>query len=211
MENIEDMIAGYKRFKRDHFAASRARYQALAQDGQSPGVMIIGCCDSRVDPAAIFDAGPGELFVVRNVANLVPPYEPDRGHHGTSAAIQFAVDGLRVGNIVVLGHAACGGVRALMDGTGDSDDDQSMIGHWMSIARPVRDQLQASGMEMGTPAACEVMEKSSVVNSIDNLRGFPFVAAAEAEGRLALHGAWFGIESGRLELLRDGTFVPVEA
>ncbi len=211
MENFEDLIAGYRRFKRDQFAASRARYQALAELGQSPSVMIIGCCDSRVDPAAIFDAGPGELFVVRNVANLVPPYEPDRGHHGTSAAIEFAVTGLGVLHIVVLGHAACGGVKALMDGIGTAEDDPRMIARWMSIARPVYDGLKKVGMDMSSDSTCEAMEKFSVIHSLSNLRGFPFVAEAEAAGRVTLHGAWFGIESGRLELLGDGVFTPVES
>lgn len=211
MQNLEDLIAGYKRFKRDQFAASHARYRALAEEGQSPSVMIIGCCDSRVDPAAIFDAGPGELFVVRNVANLVPPYEPDHGHHGTSAAIEFAVTGLGVRHIVVLGHAACGGVKALMDGMGATEDNPSMIARWMSIARPVYDGLKKVGMDMGSDATCEVMEKFSVIHSIANLRGFPFVAEAEDAGRVTLHGAWFGIESGRLELLSDGVFAPVES
>jgi carbonic anhydrase len=211
MKNLEDLIAGYKRFKCDHFAASRARYRALAQHGQSPGVMIIGCCDSRVDPAAIFDAGPGELFVVRNVANLVPPYEPDRGHHGTSAAIEFAVTGLGVGHILVLGHAACGGVKALMDGIGTAEDDPRMIARWMSIARPVYDGLKKVGMDMASEATCEAMEKFSVIHSIANLRSFPFVGEAEDAGRLSLHGAWFGIEAGRLELLHDGVFTPVES
>ena len=211
MENLEDLIAGYQRFKRDQFAASRARYQALAKEGQSPGVMIVGCCDSRVDPAAIFDAGPGELFVVRNVANLVPPYEPDHGHHGTSAAIEFAVSSLGVRHIVVLGHAACGGVKALMDGIGTQDDDPRMIARWMSIARPVYDGLKKVGMDMGSAATCEAMEKFSVIHSISNLRGFPFVAEAETAGKLSLHGAWFGIEAGRLELLKGGVFTPVES
>jgi carbonic anhydrase len=211
MNSLDDLIAGYRRFRRDQFSASQARFQRLARDGQAPGVMVIGCCDSRVDPAAIFDAGPGELFVVRNVANMVPLHEPDSGHHGTSAAIEFAVSGLKVGHVLVMGHAACGGIGALIDGIGGSGDGGSMIARWMSIALPVREKVMADHPDAAPGELQERMEKAAIIRSLENLRAFPFVAEALAAGLLHLHGAWFGIEHGRLELLdpESGAFSPV--
>jgi carbonic anhydrase len=206
MRSFNDMIDGHRRFKRDSYAADLERYRRLAAEGQSPKVMIIGCCDSRVDPAAIFDAGPGELFVTRNVANIVPPYQPDRGHHGTSAAIEFAVGTLGVEHILVLGHGACGGIKALLEGIGDNGaEDGRLIARWMSIAAPVCDRVRAAHPDAPPAVLQEVLEKAAVVQSLDNLRGFPFVAEAMEKRRLQLHGGWFSIEAGALELLDPAT------
>jgi carbonic anhydrase len=206
LQSINDLLTGYGRFKRERYALHHERYRALAAEGQSPKVMIVGCCDSRVDPAAIFDAGPGELFVTRNVANIVPPYQPDRGHHGTSAAIEFAVGMLGVEHILVLGHGACGGIKALLEGVGNnSDEDGRLIARWMSIAAPVCDRVRAAHPDAAPAILQEALEKAAVVQSLDNLRGFPFVAEAMTKGSLKLHGGWFSIEAGALELFDPET------
>ena len=139
---MDTLIEGFKRFRAQYFEEHRRLFEALAMRGQTPKVLLIGCCDSRVDPAIIFDAQPGEMFVLRNVANLVPPYAPDTGHHGTSAAVEFAIRGLEVEHVVVLGHARCGGVRALIEGQAGSDDTDFIRG-WMHIARSARDRALA--------------------------------------------------------------------
>jgi carbonic anhydrase len=210
---MEDLLAGYRRFRREIYPAHGETYRTLACEGQSPKIMVIGCCDSRVDPAAIFDAGPGALFVLRNVANLVPPYAADGGHHGTSAAIEFAVGALGVDHILVLGHASCGGIRALVSGTGSAGDDESHIGRWMSIARPA---LEAAHTDPGAPEGDELahlLEKAAIGHSLANLEGFPVVRKAIAGRGLQLHGAWFDIETGSLHLLdrSGGVFRPVAA
>ncbi len=203
---IQQLLDGYRRFRGDYLPRFRRRFAQLAQEGQSPPAMVISCCDSRVDPAWIFDAGPGELFVLRNVANLVPPYAPDGDYHGTSAAIEFAVRSLQVRSIVVMGHGGCGGVRALLD---DQPAGGEFISAWMDIAAPARAAAQAQGGEAGgLQRACE---HEVVRTSLRNLRSFPWVAAAEAEGRLALHGAWFDVAEGTLLWLPEpeGEFQPV--
>jgi carbonic anhydrase len=211
MRGLDDLLAGYERFKRDSYPRRLETYRALAAEGQSPKIMIVGCCDSRVDPAGIFDAGPGELFVARNVANLVPPFSTGSGHHGTSAAIEFAVSALGVAHIVVLGHGACGGIAALMGGAGGTESENSNINRWMSIARPALEKTLESGLEPGTEAFAGALEKAAIGYSLANLRGFPSVSQAMAAGRLEVHGAWFGIETGELQFMDPGSaaFLPV--
>lgn len=208
---MDSLLEGYRRFRHGVYQSHRDTYRTLAAAGQSPRAMVIGCCDSRVDPAAIFDAGPGELFVVRNVANLVPPYTDDAGHHGTSAAIEFAVGSLGVSHILVMGHAACGGIRALVEGAGQGGAAGGHIGRWMSIAVPALEKIVADGLKPGSDACAAALEKSAIGHSLENLKSFPSVRQAMAEGRLALHGAWFDIESGALHLRddADGAFDPV--
>lgn len=209
---MDKLLEGYRRFRRVVYPGHRDTYRTLAEVGQSPRAMVIGCCDSRVDPAAIFDAGPGELFVVRNVANLVPPYTHDTGHHGTSAAIEFAVGSLGVSHILVMGHAACGGIRALVEGAGQGAGAAGgHIGTWMSIAFPALEKIVANGVKPGSDTCAAALEKAAIGHSLENLRSFPAVRQAVTEGRLALHGAWFDIESGALHLRSgtDGTFEPV--
>lgn len=211
MRGLDDLLAGYERFKRDSYPRRLETYRALAAEGQSPKAMIIGCCDSRVDPADIFDAGPGELFVARNVANLVPPIDTGGGHHGTSAAIEFAVNALGVAHIVVLGHGACGGIAALMGGTGGAESDNGNINKWMSIAQPALQKTLESGLEPGTDAFASALEKAVIGYSLANLRGFPAVSQAMASGRLEVHGAWFDIKSGDLQFMDpvSAAFLPV--
>lgn len=208
---MDSLLEGYRRFRRAIYPSHRETYRSLAAEGQSPRAMVIGCCDSRVDPAAIFDAGPGELFILRNVANLVPPFATDGGHHGTSAAIEFAVGTLGVAHILVMGHTSCGGIRALMGGVGRAGGDGSHIETWMSIAVPALETTLRAGHEAGTDACAAALEQAAIGHSLENLKGFPSVRAAVAEGRLQLHGAWFDIESGALHLRDDatGSFQPV--
>jgi carbonic anhydrase len=204
MGGWEDLLAGYQRFRRIDYPGKQDTYRALAAEGQSPGIMVIGCCDSRVDPAAIFDAGPGELFVLRNVANLVPPYTADSGHHGTSAAIEFAVGTLGVGHIVVLGHASCGGIQALAeDGSAEAptDTEDSNIGRWMSIAHPALQQAKGGQLTPGSDDFSRTLEQAVIGLSLENLNGFPAVREGIAAGRLEVHGAWFNIKTGALHLM----------
>ncbi len=207
----EQLLEGHRRFLRERLPNERSRYEALARAGQRPEVMIVGCIDSRVSPEVIFGASPGELLVVRNVANLVPPYEADRAlHHGTSAALEFGVQVLNVRHIVVLGHAHCGGIRAFADeGTPLSPGD--FIGRWMSQIAPAAESLDpASFADRGD--FLQRLEFASVELSLRNLTTFPFVRARIEDGSLSLHGAYFGVASGRL-LVRNpetATFDTVE-
>jgi len=203
---VEELIAGYRRFRAQHWPHERERFEHLS-GGQQPRTMVITCADSRVDPSMIFDAAPGEMFIVRNVANLVPPYAPDAAYHGTSAALEFAVRALQVEHIVVLGHAQCGGVKALLEGTPPSVSD--FVGQWMQIAEPARRWVMAAGHEHDheRQLACE---HEVVRLSLDNLRTFWWIREALDGGRLRLHGCYFGIRTGVLEVLGpDDRFAPV--
>jgi len=201
---MERLIDGYRRFRAETWPRERARFEALAAEGQRPHTMVIACSDSRVDPQMIFSAGPGELFVVRNVASLVPPYMPDAAFHGTSAAVEFGVRVLGVRELVVMGHALCGGVRSLLDGVPETAGD--FIAGWISIAAGAR----AVALACDIPEARqEVGEHEAVRISLANLLTFPFVAEAVAAGTLTLRGAHFGVATGRLVLLQpDGSFAP---
>ena len=181
------------------------RYRALAE-GQNPETMIIACCDSRAAPETIFNAGPGVLFVLRNVANLVPTFQPDGGQHGTSAAIEFAVNALGVRNIVIMGHGRCGGIRAALDPAGSPLAQGDFIGKWMSMLAPVADEVSAYTI-LTNKERQTMLERLSIRNSISNLRTFPYVQQLEAEGKLAVHGAWFDISTGELWVMNgDGDF-----
>lgn len=190
------LAAGYQRFRSDRFADEEARYRALAA-GQAPETMIVACADSRVDPATIFAAAPGELFVVRNVAALVPPCQPAAGYHGTSAALEFAVTELGVRNIVVMGHGFCGGVAAALDAV-DNGPAGQFIGPWVDLLTPVRDEVLADASLTGPDQRQRALEWMAVLSSMGNLRTFPFVQDALEAGRLELHGAWFSIAEAQL-------------
>ena len=211
MTRFTDLIDGYHRFRNTGWAHERGRWTELA-DGQSPRVMIIACSDSRVEPAIIFDASPGEMFVVRNVANLAPPYETTGGYHGVSAALEFAVTQLEVEEIVVMGHGLCGGCAAAL--TGQFDDAPSgegrFIAAWVSLLDDARAQVRALHKELDAKAFVE-MELRAVQVSLANLRTFPWIAERERDGRLELHGAHFSIAEGRLYILDEAedTFRPV--
>jgi len=199
---MDRMIEGYRRFLAKGWPARRALFQDLAEHGQNPRAMVIACADSRVDPGMIFDAGPGEIFVVRNVANLVPPYAPDGGQHATSAALEFGVRVLKVTDLVVMGHAMCGGVQALLTGT--PAEARDFLAPWISVARAARGKV----LRCTDPdEARERCEQEVVKLSLDNLMTFPWIAAPTRAGTLRLHGMRFDIRSGALEALdTDGMF-----
>lgn len=194
------LMIGFRRFKTKYFLQDKSEdsfYQKLAISGQTPKTLLIGCSDSRVDPAILTDASPGELFVVRNVANLVPPCEPSAvGFHGTSSALEFAVVALNVENIVVLGHRQCGGIRALMSGA--TDRPHSFIGQWMRIAESVRHKVLAVHPDADVETQCRAAEMESIKVSIKNLQSFPFIQEAIDSRRLNLVGVYFDLELGQL-------------
>jgi carbonic anhydrase len=194
------LVSGYRTFATQRLPTEQSRYRELSERGQSPQVMVIGCCDSRVSPEVIFDAGPGELFVVRNVANLVPPYAPDGAAHGVSAALEFAVQVLRVKHIVVLGHAQCGGISALAQEDSAPLSPGDFIGRWMSLLEPT---LQATprAADEGFAEFKTRLEKRAVSTSLANLMTFPCVRILAERGRLHLHGAYFGVAKGSLAVL----------
>lgn len=205
------LIDGYRAFLVSRLRHEQDRYRGLAETGQSPQVMVIGCCDSRVSPEVIFDARPGELFVVRNVANIVPPYAPDGRAHGVSAALEFGVAALKVKHIVILGHAQCGGVKAFVD---DSEPltPGDFIGNWMRLMTPAADRIGPRGAL--APAEYLVrLEQANVVNSIENLMTFPRLGKMIENGQVAVHGAYFGVATGQLSVRDEasGEFKPVAA
>lgn len=205
MPEFAELLDGYQRFRSRNYEAHKERWEHLAE-GQHPPVMIIACCDSRVDPATIFDTRPGQAFVLRNVANLVPPYEVGGGLHGVSAAIEFAVAGLQVRQVVVLGHGACGGVAAALKGEDLGAPGPSFIDHWVSILDDARNRVLAD-----RPGDVQrALELETVRISLKNLRTFPFVREREESGELILRGAFFAISDGLLHLLdeRTGEFKP---
>ena len=186
------------------YSGESERYRTLARNGQTPETMVIACCDSRAAPETIFDAGPGELFVVRNVANLVPPYAPDGGHHSTSAALEFAVQSLKVKHIVVLGHGRCGGIRAALDPAAEPLSPGDFIGKWMGLVAPAAEAV--AGNEMMTPSERQTaLERISIRYSVANLRSFPCISILEGKGKLTLHGAWFDISTGELWVMDPAT------
>jgi carbonic anhydrase len=197
MPEFNALVEGYKRFRSDAYVRQKARFDALASDGQSPPVMIISCCDSRVDPATVFDTVPGQVFALRNVANLVPPYETGGGLHGVSAAIEFGVLGLGVRHIVVLGHAQCGGIKASLE----HGQTGSFVADWVAIVSSARDEILAG--DHADPQ--RALELEAIKVSLRNLRSFPFIAEEEQAGQLKLHGAYFGISDGVLHVLDEAS------
>ncbi len=200
------LFDGYDRFIRGYWQEHKDRYAELARDGQSPSSMVIACSDSRVSPELIFDAAPGEIFVVRNVSNLVPPYAPDTGNHGTSAALEFAVTVLNVSRIVVLGHSQCGGIRALVRGPTAGDGD--FIASWMAIAKTARARVcdaPDAPAEPYAPAAfdalCEQCARESIRVSLSNLLSFPWIRSRVDDGALTLAGLHFNVQSAALEVI----------
>jgi carbonic anhydrase len=199
---VKRLLDGYQRFRANAWRDQSRRFESLARDGQAPEALVVACVDSRVDPAMIFDAAPGEMLTVRNVANLVPPYAPDATYHGTSAAIEFGVRVLEVRHVIVLGHGLCGGVKTLL--TGATDTGHEFIAPWMSIAKPALAIASSKASEEERRLCCE---HEVVKVSLANLMTFPWVAERVSAGKLQLHGAWFEIHSGVLMILQpDGSF-----
>ena len=197
------LIDGYRTFASQRLPTEQSRYRELSVRGQSPEVMVIGCCDSRVSPEVIFDAGPGELFVMRNIANLVPVYQPDENAHGVSAALEFAVNVLRVKHIVVLGHAQCGGIRAFVDKI-EPLSPGDFIGKWMAMFIKPGEVVERRSHET-MQKFVERIEKAAVFRSLENLMTFPFVRNAVERGTMQLHGAYFGVAEGSLFALDQTT------
>lgn len=194
------LLNGYRNFMGGRYADESQRYRQLAETGQKPHTMVVACCDSRAAPETIFDCGPGELFVVRNVANMVPPYEPDGNYHSTSAALEFAVQSLRVSDIVVMGHGRCGGIKAALDPDSEPLSPGDFIGKWMNLVKPAAAQIQGeAGMSVAQRQTA--LERVSIRNSIANLRTFPCVQILEDRGKLKIHGVWFDISSGELWIM----------
>ncbi|MEQ9639640.1 MAG: carbonic anhydrase [Alphaproteobacteria bacterium] len=202
---VDHLIDGYRRFRAETWPRERDRFEELAKSGQKPHTMVIACSDSRIDPHLIFDTRPGELFVVRNVANLVPPFAPDAHYHGTSAALEFAVRVLKVQHLIVLGHALCGGVQGLL-----SDDTEAMgdfVRPWMSLAAPARARTMGIEPPEARQQACEF---EMVRLSLAYLWTFPWIRDAVDDKTLKLHGAYFGVRDGVLLILgSDGEFRPL--
>jgi carbonic anhydrase len=196
------LLDGYASFRAGRYASEAERYRTLGEGRQKPSLMIIACCDSRAAPELIFDAGPGEIFVVRNVANMVPPYAPDSGQHGTSAALEFSVLSLGVKHIVVMGHGRCGGINAVIQ-AGDPLTQTDFIGNWM---KPIRDVARIVMREVDATEATvqRQVERAAIEHSLANLRTFPWVRMKENRKELSLHGAWFDITLGELHAFDEG-------
>lgn len=196
------LLAGYRNFMSGRYIDERERYRVLAENGQKPHTLLIACCDSRAAPETIFDCGPGELFVVRNIANMVPPYEPDSQFHGTSAALEYAIQVLKIRDIVVMGHGRCGGIQAALDPTLEPLSPGDFIGKWIGLVRPAASQIQSNDL-MTASERQTALERVSIRNSIANLASFPFIKSLTDKGELSVHGAWFDISSGELWVMNE--------
>lgn len=216
MENARPLpsylVQRYRGWKATSYANNESWYRRLSDEGQHPRAMIISCCDSRVQVTSIFGADQGEFFIHRNIANLVPPYQPDGNQHGTSAAVEYAVTALKVAHVIVMGHSSCGGVKGCHDmcsgAAPELEKKSSFVGRWMDILRPGYERVKDIKDPVERTAA---LEKEAVVVSLENLMKFPFVASEVKEGRLSLHGLWHDIGEGTLEhyLPEKGTFEKV--
>ncbi|MCA8882424.1 MAG: carbonic anhydrase [Rhodobacteraceae bacterium] len=206
------LLQRYRGWKATDHAENQVWYRRLAEEGQRPRCMVISCCDSRVHVTQLFGAGPGEFFMHRNIANLVPPYAPDSDHHGTSAALEYAVRTLKIANLIVMGHSMCGGVagcRAMCSGEApELDEPESFVGRWLDILRPGFDRIRKDDPIDDQLTA---LEKQTVYVSLENLMSFPFVREAVEADLLALHGMWVDIRMGELEVIdpATGKFAPV--
>jgi carbonic anhydrase len=204
----EHLTDRFHRFKFRHFDQNRDHYEELANFGQSPDVMIVSCCDSRCDPETIFSAMPGELFVVRNVANLIPPYETGGKFHGVSAALEFAVLNIRVKHIVIMGHSGCGGIKAALEQSSARQTESMFISRWMSMLDDCRLRVLSSHQTASRKTVLDAMEKEAIKVSLANLRSFPFITDLENKNKISLHGAYFDIATGNLLVLsqQNGEF-----
>lgn len=194
------LVQRYHGWKATGYADNKAWYRRLASDGQHPRAMVISCCDSRVHVTSIFGADQGEFFIHRNIANLVPPYQPDGDHHGTSAAVEYAVTSLNVAHLIVLGHSSCGGIQGCIDmckgQAPELEGKTSFVGRWMDILKP---KYELVADEDDPKVQAQQLEKHAVITSLDNLLSFPFIQSRVDEGTLTLHGLWTDIGEGGLE------------
>jgi carbonic anhydrase len=208
MQEIKKLITGYQRFYKKYFQEQPEIYNSLFEQGQSPKFLVISCCDSRVHPAQVMDTVPGDIFVIRNVANLVPVNEPDDKSHGTSAAMEFAVKHLEVKHIIVFGHSECGGIKSLMEAD-HVNHDYAFIDPWMEIAKSARDEIIRTHGDKEFSEQCILCEKASIEVSMKNLMTFPWIKERIDAGKLALHGWYFDIDSGSLLGKQGDRFIPV--
>jgi carbonic anhydrase len=197
MTSPQQLIEGFQRFREHHFTHDDALYRQLVAEGQTPKILVVACCDSRVDPAIVLDCAPGDLFVIRNVANLVPPLESHAGHHGTSAALEFGVRDLGVRHIIVLGHAHCGGIQALMK-AGDRNNPASFIDDWVRLAEGARTEVERDMPDATCQDQQRSCEQRAILISLHNLMTFPWVRERVENNALALHGWYFDIEHGQM-------------
>ena len=204
MPATDKLIAGYARFRDGYYQQNRELLLTLALEGQSPKIAIVSCCDSRVEPTIILDCEPGDLFVIRNVANLVPPCESHDTFHGTSAALEFAVTGLEVESIIVLGHSQCGGIKALMDGP-EASAPKSFISTWMQQLEDVRSDILSDDAFDSHEQRCHACEQQGIFRSLKNLMSFPWIGERVNRGTLRLHGWYYDLNSAELYALRADT------
>ncbi len=197
MKSVDQLVAGFRRFREQHFESHDTLYQQLVKEGQTPKTLVVACCDSRVDPALVFDCDPGDLFVIRNVANLVPPLEDHHGHHGTTAAIEYGVSTLGVHHIVVLGHAHCGGINSLVK-TGGVGTPGSYIDDWMCLVESARAEVMAERPGASKEEPERACEQRAILVSLNNLMMFPWIRERVESDTLTLHGWYFDIEHGQL-------------
>ncbi|MEW5839082.1 MAG: carbonic anhydrase [Pseudomonadota bacterium] len=209
---IDKLVEGFQLFCRERFEHKDPYYQALVREGQHPRVLFLACSDSRVDPAIVFGTQPGDLFIIRNVANIVPPYEINAGQHGVSAAIEYAVNVLEVEHIIINGHSQCGGIRALCERPDEASvESASLVGRWLALARPAYDKARADYPQADMNRLAHECEKDSIIRSLDNLLTFPMVRERVAAGKLQLHGWYFDMAGGRLSawMPDTGRFEPI--
>jgi len=206
---ISPLIEGYKQFRVKYFENTKA-FDDLVQHGQKPKVLVIACCDSRVDPAIVTNCNPGELFVVRNVANLVPPFDGNPRHHGTSAALEFGVLGLGVSDIIVFGHSYCGGVRVLMEAQ-KNKSTSDFIAAWMDIAKPAKQRVLRQHPKCSLDEQAHYCEKESLLISLNNLKTFPWIYERILTNKLFLHAWYFNLDTGMIETYQSSSdqFVPL--
>ncbi len=203
MANIDTLIDGYRRFYKRHFVEDKALYQELSARGQSPKTLVIACSDSRVDPSIITDANSGDIFVVRNVANIVPPFQPEWGsYHGTSAALEFAIAGVGVEHIIVLGHSGCAGIKTLVDTPKDSPNEGSFIRSWMGIAEEALEVTEQKCLHSEQESLCRytTCEQEAILVSLRNLMTFPWVKVLVKDKKVSLHGWYFSVKDGSLSV-----------
>lgn len=209
MNELEKLKEGFRRFRQFYYKDNPELFRQLNEKGQSPGALVISCCDSRVQPAQIMDVSPGDIFVVRNIANLVPAYVDDGKTHGTSAAIEFAVKHLKVPHIIIMGHSQCGGIRALMEGEHEGKLHK-FIDPWMAIMSPAREMIEQEHTHASLDEKCSLCERAAIGVSLDNLMTFPFITRAIEANMLQLHGWYFDIVHGELYIREtDSSFTPV--
>ncbi len=209
---IEKLVAGFKHFCLTRITPQDQYFQALVREGQHPRVLFLACSDSRVDPAIVFGTEPGDLFIIRNVANIVPPYEINAGQHGVSAAIEYAVNALQVEHIIINGHSQCGGIRALCENPEDAHiDSPHLVGRWLALAKPAYDKARADHPDADMNRLAHECEKDSVICSLKNLMTFPMVRERVASGHLQLHGWYFDMAGGQLSAWKPetGRFEPL--